>query len=185
MSRALRALLVLHAALAPAAAAGLPVVPTPTRRPAPPPSRRPLNFSGVWVLDADASEGAPRSMQGAVLSVAQTGNRITIEPVHGEHILLTADQIVADGRTYEKNVGLKTKGLVTVAWSPKGDSLRIEVTAGPAEDPRQSVQRSVWTLSRDRKVWVRQSVTVREGKTSLTRLVFRRRVAPTPTPKKR
>jgi len=123
-------------------------------------------------------------MQGAVLSVTQAGHRITIEPVHGEHILLTADQIVADGRTYEKNVGEKTKGLVTVAWSPKGDSLRIEVSAGPPEDPRRSVQRSVWTLSKNRRVWVRQSVTVREGKTSLTRLVFRRRIAAaTPVPK--
>jgi hypothetical protein len=182
LSRALAALLLL-CALSPAAApAGPPAAPTPTRRPWTP-RRPPLDFSGVWEIDAAASQGAPANMNGAVLSVVQSGNRITLEPVHGDHILLAADQIVADGRTYEKNVSTKMKGLVTVAWSPRGDSLRIEVTAGPPEDPKRMTQRSVWTLSRDRKVWVRQSVTVREGKSSLTRLVFRRRMGVTPTPK--
>jgi hypothetical protein len=185
LRRALRALLAFGTLLPAVAAASPPAAPTPTRRPSAPPRRPPLDFSGVWELDAKASQGVPPNMQGAVLAVTQSGNRITLEPVHGDHILLTADQIVADGRTYEKNVGTKTKGLVTVAWSPRGDSLRIEITAGPKEDPKRSVQRSVWTLSRDRKVWVRQSVTVREGKTSMTRLVFRRRMAATPTPKKR
>lgn len=160
-----------------------PAAPTPTRTPASPPRRPPLNFTGVWELDAQASQGVPRAMQGAVLNVTQSGHRITIEPVHGDHILLTADQVVADGRTYEKGVGPKMRGLVTASWSPRRDSLHLEVTAGPPENPKQSVQRSVWTLSRDRKVWVRQSVTVRNGETSLTRLVFRRRAALTPTPK--
>ena len=182
MSRALRTLLLICAVLPAAADASPPAVPTPTRRPWVP-KRPPIDFSGVWEIDPAASQGAPANMNGAVLSVVQSGNRIRLEPVHGEHILLTADQIVADGRTYEKNVSFKMKGLVTAAWSPKGDSLRIEVSAGPTEDPKRMVQRSVWTLSRDKKVWVRQSVTVREGKSSLTRLVFRRRMGLTPTPR--
>ncbi|MFN2386083.1 MAG: hypothetical protein ABR576_07325 [Thermoanaerobaculia bacterium] len=182
MNRALGALLLLGALLPGAARAEPPAAPTPTRRPWTP-RRPPLDFSGVWEIDTAASQGAPASMNGAVLSVVQSGNRITLQPVHGEHILLTADQIVADGRTYEKGVGTKMKGLVTVAWSPRGDSLRIEVTAGPTEDPKRMTQRSVWTLSRDKKVWVRQSVTTREGKSSLTRLVFRRRLGIPATPK--
>lgn len=182
MRRAFRTLLLLWAVLPAAADASPPAVPTPTRRPWAP-KRPPIDFSGVWEIDPSASQGAPANMNGAVLSVVQSGNRIMLEPVHGEHILLTADQIVADGRTYEKNVSTKMKGLVTAAWSPRGESLRIEISAGPPEDPKRMVQRSVWTLSRDRKVWVRQSVTVREGKSSLTRLVFRRRMGIPPTPR--
>jgi hypothetical protein len=165
-----------------AARAGPPTAPTPTRTMPASPRRPPLDFTGIWELDASASQGVPRAMHGAVLSVTQTGHRITIEPVHGDHILLSADQIVADGRTYEKAVGPKMKGLVTASWSPRRDSLHLEITAGTPEDPKQSVQRSVWTISKDRKVWVRQSVTVRNGETSLARLVFRRRMATTPTP---
>ena len=182
MRRALRTLLMLCAVLPAAADASPPAAPTPTRRPWAP-KRPPIDFSGVWEIDAAASQGAPANMSGAVLSVVQSGNRITLEPVHGEHILLAADQIIADGRTYEKNVSTKMKGLVTAAWSPRGESLRIEISAGPPEDLKRMVQRSVWTLSRDRKVWVRQGVTVREGKSSLTRLVFRRRMGIPPTPK--
>jgi len=168
--------LLLAAALPAAPAAGRPAAPKPTAVPAPPPRRAPLDFSGVWELDERGSRNVPSNMRAAVLSVTQAGNRIRIEPIQeGKHILLSADQIVADGRTYEKNVGLKTRGYVTAAWSPDRASLRLEITAGPDENPRESVQRSVWTLSKDRKVWVRQSVSAREGKTSTTRLVFRRR----------
>ena len=152
-----------------------PEAPKPTARPATPPRKPPLDFTGVWELDAAASRGYPSNMRGAVLSVAQTGHRILIEPVGDGRAVLTADQIVVDGRTYEKTVGPKAKGYVTATWSPDRASLRLEVKAGPTENPRASVQRSIWTLSKDRKVWVRQSMTSVDGKTTATRLVFRRR----------
>lgn len=165
--------------LAPAWPAGLaaaaPAAPKPTATRPAPPRRPPLDFSGIWELDPTASRGAPSSMLGAVLSVTQIGHRILIEPVQGGPALLTADQIIADGRTYEKAIGKNAKGYVTANWSPDLRSLRLEVTAGPRENPRESIQRSIWTLSKDRKVWVRQSVTAQKGKSSSVRLVFRKR----------
>lgn len=166
----------LAAALPPVPSAALPPeAPKPTARPMAPSRKPPLDFTGVWELDATASRGVPSNMRGAVLSVTQTGHRILIEPVGGGRAVLTADQIVADGRTYEKTVGPKAKGYVTASWSPDRASLRLEVTAGLGENPKASVQRSIWTLSKDRKVWVRQSMTSVDGKTTATRLVFRRR----------
>ncbi len=167
-------------ALAPAAP---PVAPKPTSPPALSRGKPPLDFSGVWELDAAASRGAPPNMLGAVLSVTQSGDRIRIEPVQGEQLRLSADQIVADGRTYEKSVGMDRKGFLTAAWSPDRGSLRIQVTAGPPDNPGASVQRSVWRLSQDRQIWVRQTLTIRDGRSSETLLVFRRRkVGTTPSP---
>jgi len=170
----------LLSALPALASAAPPAAPKPTSRPAPSRGKPPLDFSGLWELDAAASRGAPPNMLGAALSVTQSGDRIRIEPVQRERLLLSADQIVADGRTYEKSVGMDKKGFLTAAWSPDRGSLRIEVTAGPPENPGASVQRSVWTLSRDRQIWMRQTVTIREGKSSATRLVFRRKKEASP-----
>jgi len=142
-------------------------------------SRPPLDFTGVWVLDEKESRNVSPAMKDAVLDVRQTGNRIWISPADASKSHLLAESLVADGRAYEKTLGLasKAKGWVTVDWARDGKALWLEVTAGPEANPRQVVQRSVWKLSDDRKTWVRQSVSIQEGKTQQSTLVFRRREA--------
>jgi hypothetical protein len=122
-------------------------------------------------------------MHGAVLRVEQSGDHIRIFPV-GRRAKLLGEEIVADGRPYEKALGPE-RGLVTAAWSKDGGSLWLEVTAGTAEQPRAAVQRSVWKLSPDRRTWIRQSVSMQGRERREARLVFRRRekmAGPPPTP---
>jgi hypothetical protein len=138
-------------------------------------AKPPLDFSGVWTLDEKASSGFAPAMKGAVLSVKQTGDRILIEPVGKRRERILAEVIVADGRPYEKAMGTEEKGTVTVAWAKDRKSLWIEVVAGPKENPRASVQRSVWKLSENGKVWLRQSVSMQGGQTFEARLVFRKK----------
>lgn len=189
MRRALLALL-----LAGAASQALPrqAKPPESRRPAPAarptPSRPPLDFTGVWVLDEKASRNVAPAMSGEVLNVRQTGNEIWISPMDPSKSHLLSESIVADGRPYEKTLGNSGKGVLVAAWGKDGKSLWLEVTAGPESDPRQVVQRSEWKLSADRRTWVRQSVSIQNGQTRDATLVFRRRIAsptPTPTPRPR
>ena len=148
----------------------------PTRRPTL--AKPPLDFTGVWILDETASRNVNPAMHGEVLNVRQTGNRIWIEPMDPGKSRLLSESIVADGQTYEKALGTKGNGWVTVDWGRDGKSLWIEVAAGPDENPRRVMQRSVWKLSDDRRTWVRQSVSIQEGKSREATLVFRRRAAP-------
>lgn len=137
----------------------------------------PLDFSGTWTLDSSASTNVSKQMQGAVLSVRQTGDRIWISPVKpdgGRQPRILSEEIVADARPYEKALGPAGKGLVTAGWARDGKSLWIEVAAGPPENPGESIQRSVWKLSEDRQVWVRESVSVSKGHSGSARLVFRK-----------
>ena len=135
--------------------------------------RPPLDFSGVWVLDENASRGVSPHMRGAVLSVEQNGNHIRILPL-GHRDKLLGDEIVADGRPYEKTLG-NGKGVVTAGWSKDRGSLWLEVTGGTPDKPRAAIQRSVWKLSSDRKTWIRHSVSSSGGEKAEARLVFRRR----------
>ena len=48
------------------------------------------------------------------------------------------------------------------------------MAAGPPENPGESIQRSVWRLSEDGQVWVRESVSVSKGHSGSARLVFRK-----------
>jgi hypothetical protein len=117
-------------------------------------------------------------MQGAVLSVTQKGNRIWISPVQapdGAGQANPAEEIVVDGRAYEKTLGPAGKGLVTADWAKDGKSLWIQVQADPPEDSQAALQRSVWKLSEDRKVWVRESVSLSKGSAMSARLVFRKK----------
>lgn len=117
-------------------------------------------------------------MRSAVLSVSQKGNRIWISPVRtpgAARQTILAEEIVADGRAYEKALGPAGKGLVTADWAKDGKSLWIEVQAGPPEDPKAALQRSIWKLSEDRMVWVRESVSLSKGNAKSSRLVFRKR----------
>jgi hypothetical protein len=149
----------------------------------PTPVKPPLDFTGVWVLDEKASRNISPPMRDAVLNVRQTGNEIWISPMDPSKSQILAESIVVDGRTYEKTLGNKGKGYLTVDWGKDRKSLWLEVTAGPEENPRQVVQRSVWKLSADRRTWVRQSVSIQNGKSQDATLVFRRKVAgPKPTP---
>jgi hypothetical protein len=149
-----------------AGAAVAAAVPTPTAR------RRPPDFSGVWRIDETASRGISDRMRGAVLRVEQSGDRIRIFPL-GEGDKLVADEVIADGRPYEKSVG-NGKGVLTARWSADRESLWLEVAAGPPEEPRAAVQRSVWRLSDGGKTWVRQSVTLQSGERAEATLVFRK-----------
>ena len=114
-------------------------------------------------------------MSEAVITVRQTGDQIWISPEDPAKSHLLAESIVVDGRPYEKTLGNKGRGTLTVAWGKDRKSLWLEMTAGPEENPRASVQRSVWKLSADRKTWIRQSVTVQNGKAQQSMLVFRRK----------
>jgi hypothetical protein len=137
----------------------------------------PLDFSGTWTLDPNMSRNVSSQMQGAVLFVRQKGDRIWISPVKpkdGPRPRILAEEIVADARPYEKALGPAGKGLVTAGWAKDGKSLWIEVTAGPPEKPGSAIQRSVWRLSEDRQVWVRESVSASPGHSARARLVFRR-----------
>ena len=146
--------------------------PRPSSNPAPKP---PLDFTGVWVLDEKASRNVSPAMSGAVLTVRQTGDRIYLSPMDPEKSHLLAESFVVDGKSYEKTLGTRGKSLLTADWGRDRKSLWLEVTAGPAENPRQVVQRSVWKISDDRKTWVRQSVSIQNGRTQESMLVFRRK----------
>ncbi|MGE5278069.1 MAG: hypothetical protein ACM3SU_13810 [Acidobacteriota bacterium] len=179
-------LAVLLAAAAPAAPARQ-ATPPPARRAAPAarptPFRPPLDFTGVWVLDEKASRNVAPAMSGEILNVRQTGNEIWISPMNPSRSHLLSESIVVDGRPYEKTLGNSGKGILVAQWGTDRKSLWLEVTAGPESNPRQVVQRSIWKLSADRRTWVRQSVSIQDGKTRDATLVFRRRIAsPAPTP---
>src|SRR5262249_23154379 len=130
---------------------------------------------------------------GSVLSVTQSGNHIWIQPVkQGKGYGVMAEEIVADGRPYEKAMGPAGKGTVTAEWSEDKTALRIEVTAGPEGKPTaEAKQSSLWRLSADRKLWLRESTSISQGKSKSSRLVFRRispasltpSPVPTPAPK--
>ena len=140
----------------------------------------PLDFSGTWTLDPKASINVSAQMQGAVLSVRQTGNRIWISSVKadaGPRSRILSEEIVADARPYEKALGPAGKGLVTAGWARDGRSLWIEVAGGPPENPGEAIQRSVWRLFEGGKVWVRESISVSKGHSGRARLVFRKNKA--------
>ncbi|HEX7253484.1 MAG TPA: hypothetical protein VF376_11425 [Thermoanaerobaculia bacterium] len=156
--------------------------PARTRTPA---AKPPIDFSGIWELDTKASVHPNPHYQGSVLSVTQTGDHIWIQPIkQGKGTGVLGEEIVADGRGYEKGIGASGKGIVTAGWSDDRQSLWIEVKAGPADPAKGAMQRSVWKLSEDGSVWVRESVSISQGKAQSARLVFRRRTAEslTPTP---
>ena len=140
-------------------------------------AKPPLDFSGTWTLDPKMSRNVSAQMQGAVLSVRQRGNRIWISPVNpkaGPRLRILAEEIVADARPYEKTLGPAGKGLVTAGWARDGKSLWIEVSAGPGDKPGEAMQRSIWRLSDDRQVWVRESISASPGRSARARLVFRK-----------
>lgn len=168
------------ALLASAAAAFAATTPAP---------KAPLDFSGTWKIDMTSSLNVSPNMKDAVLIVEQRGDKIRVSPARQApgKVLLSGEEIVADGRAYEKGVG-GGRGILTARWSADGRALEMELTGGPPENPRQAVQVSRWTLSADRATWVRETRTTGNGKSRSNRVVFHRETpgpAKTPPPKKK
>ena len=134
----------------------------------------PTDFSGIWELDEKNSSLPTRHLQNSVLEVTQKGARIWIQPLGKTRNSVLAEEVVVDGRAYEKTLGNKEKGTLTARWGEDGKSVWLEVVAGTDEDPRSGVQRSVWRLSQDRSVWMRETVTMHKGAAQSSRAVFRR-----------
>jgi hypothetical protein len=130
----------------------------------------------LWEFDTKLSLTTAANFDGGTLEVTQKEDHIWIQPVGSARGRVLAEEVVVDGRTYEKAVGDKQgrKGTLTAKWGTDAKSLWLEVTAGPDNDPREAVQRSVWRLSDDRSTWVRETVTVAHGTSRRSRLVFRR-----------
>lgn len=148
--------------------------------PAKVPPANPPNFSGTWNLDEAASANVSPNMKDAVLVVDQKGDHIRVSPAPqgAGKFRLAGDEIVADGRPYEKGVG-GGKGVLTARWSADGKALELELTGEAKDTGKTAVQRSRWTLSSDGSTWVRETRTTGNGKTRVSRLVFRR-LKPTP-----
>ncbi len=131
------------------------------------------DFTGIWELDSKSSSLGSQKMENAVLQVTQAGDRLWIQPLGNTRARVLAEEVVVDGRTYEKALG-KERGTLTAKWGNDAKSLWLEVVAATDENPRAAVQRSVWRLSDDRQVWVRETMTVQKDGGHRTRLVFRR-----------
>jgi hypothetical protein len=157
---------------------------TPTPKPAKPqpqskakPKKVPLDFSGVWVIDPQASTGVAPQMANAVLQVRQNGNRIWIEQIESAERQILSEQIVVDGKKYEKALGNGVKGTLEAQWGNDDDSLWLQVVAGQEGDPSAAYQRMVWKLREGGKIWTRQSKTIEPDGVWETFLVFRKREA--------
>ncbi len=180
-----RAAAVVLALLAAAALPAQTPAPTPTAKPKPKTARTPavksakppLDFSGIWEIDVKASHGVSPQMEGAVLSVRQNGDRIWIEPIEQKRPKLLAEEIVVDGKLYEKAVGRGQKGSLQAQWGKDDQSLWLQATSGTEENPNAGVQRMVWRLRENGNVWTRQTWTAQKDGTKETFLVFRRRAA--------
>lgn len=179
-----RAVLVLAlCAAAGAVLAASPATPTASAPPKPtsPPKAKaraaapPLDFSGTWVIDVEASRGVNAQMEHAVLEVRQNGNRIWIESVENRNSKIVAEEIIVDGRAYEKALGANQKGTLEAAWGKDGKSLWLQVVAATEDNPVAATQRMIWRLRDGGKTWTRQTRTIQPDGTKDTFLVFRKR----------
>ena len=164
-----------------AAVLGQTAPPTPTFPPKPKPKAKgprtkpPLDFTGVWVLDAGASTGVAPQMQNVVLQVRQNGNRIWIEQVESQSRMILSEEIVVDGQKYEKGLGGGQKGTLEAAWGNDDTSLWLQAIAAAGDNPTGAVQRMIWRLRDNGKTWTRQTRTIQPDAVKDTFLVFRKR----------
>jgi hypothetical protein len=176
MRRALAAAaLLLSAGFVFAQATPAPPSATPKPKPKTKTQKPPLDFSGVWVLDAQASSGVISQMENAVLEVRQNGNRIWIDQIESRRHRILSEEIVVDGRKYEKSLGAGQKGTLEADWGKDGETLWLQAVAGQEGDPKAAVQRMIWRLRDGGKVWTRQTRTIQPGGVKDTFLVFRKR----------
>lgn len=175
--RALGALLLASAAAAASAqTAPPPTPPAPPKKPAAAPAkpaRAPIDFSGTWELDAAKSAGISTNMEGAVISIRQNGDRVWIEPVDRSRKFLSSEEIVVDGRLYEKALGRGMKGTVQAQWAKDKKSLWIQTVTKNAEGAQVAYQRAQWALP-DPNTWTRRTWTVQQDQNRESLLVFRR-----------
>jgi hypothetical protein len=175
-ARAIAGVWVLLAAAATMGAQTPPPVAVATPGPKAPPKVRkgpPLDFTGVWVLDEKASQGVAPQMKGAVLSVRQDGNRIWIEPLEPPGTML-AEEIIVDGKKYEKGVGAGSKGTLEADWGKDGTSLWLQAIVSTDANPVAASQRMIWRLAEGGKVWTRQTRSIQPDGYKDTFLVFRK-----------
>lgn len=165
------------AAFCVAALLGAQAAPAPTApsKAAPNSAKARLDFSGVWEIDLKKSQGISKNMEKAVISIRQSGDRIWMEPIEQQRPWLVAEEIVVDGRLYEKAVGGGRKGSVQAEWGKDKKSLWIQAATGTDENPSAALQRSVWRLRDGGKTWTRQTWTVQKEETRESFLVFRKR----------
>ena len=165
------------AAFVAAAFLGAQAVPAPTVPPkaAPKTARAPLDFSGVWEIDLKESKGVSKNMEKAVISIRQNGDRIWIEPIEQRRPWLVADEIIVDGKLYEKAIGGGRKGSVQADWGKEKKSLWIQTAAGTDVNPDSGWTRSVWELRDGGKTWTRRTWTFQKDETRESFLVFRKR----------
>jgi len=156
-----------------------PTVPAPTSA-APKRPKAPLDFAGVWEIDLKESKGVSKNMEKAVLSVRQNGDRLWIEPVEQNRPYLASEEIVVDGRHYEKALGRGMKGDVQAEWGKDKKSLWIQSVTSSEDNPEVAFQRSQWELKDGGKVWTRRTWTVLKGESRESFLVFRKREAKKP-----
>ena len=142
----------------------------------------PLDFSGVWVLDAAASQGVAPQMENVVLQVRQNGNRIWIEQIESYARMIVSEEIVVDGKRYEKSLGAGQKGTLEAAWGKDNESLWLQAIAPDEENPVAGIQRMIWKLEDGGKTWTRQTRTIQPNGTKDTFLIFRKREAPKKNP---
>ena len=179
--RRARAAVFAAALLAAGVPAGAQTAPTPRPTlPAPPPPKKgakivPLDFGGVWEIDLKVSEGVSTSMGKAVLAVRQNGDRLWIEPIEQPRPYLSADEIVVDGKLYEKAIGRGDKGTVQAQWGKDRKSLWIQTVTKNPEGDEVAFQRSRWELKDGGNTWTRKTWTIQKGKTRESLLVFRKR----------
>ena len=80
----------------------------------------------------------------------QNGNHIWIEPIERKKVTVLSEEIIVDGRKYEKGLVVK-KGTLVADWGKDGTSLWLQVEV-PGEDggPPSGSQRAIWRLARRR-----------------------------------
>ena len=182
MKRAAVAFLFLAAASAIGIAQTAPPTPKATanspKRPKAATTKPPLDFSGVWVLDAAASQNVAPQMQNVVLQVRQNGNRIWIEQIESNARMILSEEIVVDGKLYEKNLGGGQKGTLEAAWGKDDASLWLQAVAPAPDSELGAVQRMIWKLTDGGKTWTRQTRTLQPTGARDTFLVFRKRETP-------
>ncbi len=183
MTRRVFGALLLAAAASASAQTAPPSAPTappkkPVTAPAKPP-RAPIDFSGTWELDAAQSDGISVNMEGAVISIRQNGDRIWIEPVDRSRRYLSSEEIVVDGRLYEKAVGRGMKGTVQAQWAKDRKSLWIQTVTKNDEGAQVAYQRAQWML-KDPNTWTRRTWTVQKDQNRESFLVFHRQKSPAP-----
>jgi hypothetical protein len=149
-------------------------------QPAPKVAKAPLDFSGVWELDPKESKGVSKNMENAVISIRQSGDRIWIEQIEQRRPWLVADELVVDGKVYEKAIGGGKKGSVQTQWGKDKKSLWIQTTAGTEGNPDSGWTRAVWELKDGGKTWTRPTRSFSKDEKRESMLVFRKRAAKKP-----